>query len=171
MRRAITPIALTLALLIGVSTTGCFGKFALTKKIYEWNDSLGNKFVKTLVLWGLIIIPVYEVCVAADYFVLNLIEFWTGSNLIADSGNARLRGMEPQLRDDGSVAISFEGHAWALRPIGEEGFELVREGEVIGRAMLRADGGLDLDTKRGGHIALRAPTPIETERVFALAAR
>jgi len=69
-------------------TTGCFGKFALVRKLYEWNNSIaGNdmsgKFVKTLVMYGLMIIPVYEIAGAIDYWVLNLIEFWTGSNPLA----------------------------------------------------------------------------------------
>jgi hypothetical protein len=60
--------------------TACFGKFALTRKIYEWNDSFDNKFLKTLLFYGLNIIPVYGIGGAVDFFILNLIEFWTGSN-------------------------------------------------------------------------------------------
>lgn len=33
-----------------------------------------------LVLW---IIPVYEICLVADFLVLNTLEFWTGSNPLA----------------------------------------------------------------------------------------
>jgi hypothetical protein len=69
-------------------TTGCFGKFALVRKVYEWNNSIaGNdmsgKFVKTLVMYGLIIVPVYEFAGVIDFWILNLIEFWTGSNPLA----------------------------------------------------------------------------------------
>lgn len=59
---------------------GCFGKFALTRMIYEWNDSLGNNFLKSLVMWILIIIPVYAIAGFVDIVLLNLIEFWSGSN-------------------------------------------------------------------------------------------
>ena len=73
----------TLMLGIGTLSTGCFGNFALVRKVYTWNDGLGNKFVKTFVFWGLNFIPVYIIAGALDYFILNLIEFWTGSNPMA----------------------------------------------------------------------------------------
>lgn len=64
-----------------VTQTGCFGEFALVKKVYEWNDDLSDsKFVKTLVFWVLNIIPVYGIASFIDVAILNLIEFWSGSN-------------------------------------------------------------------------------------------
>ncbi len=71
-----------------IGATGCFGEFALTRKVYEWNDGIagddmGGKVVKTLVFYALNIIPVYGVAGFVDYVVLNLIEFWTGSNPMA----------------------------------------------------------------------------------------
>ncbi|MBL8029253.1 MAG: DUF3332 family protein [Fibrobacteres bacterium] len=73
-------ITLTLALALLSVTTSCYGKFSLTKKVYKWNGSLGNKFIETAVMWGFWVIPVYEVAGTVDLFVLNVIEFWTGSN-------------------------------------------------------------------------------------------
>ena len=65
---------------VTVTQTGCFGTFALTKEVYNYHDSVtNNKFVKSLLYW----IPgglVYPIVVAVDTIVLNLIEFWTGSN-------------------------------------------------------------------------------------------
>ena len=72
-----------LALFVATSS-GCFGEFALTRAVYEWNDDVSsNNFVKTLVFWGLNIIPVYGIASFADLIIFNLIEFWTGSNPIA----------------------------------------------------------------------------------------
>lgn len=75
-------------LLTSFIQTGCFGEFALTRKVYDWNKGIAGedmvgKLVKTLVFYGLCIIPVYEVAGAIDIIVLNLIEFWTGSNPLA----------------------------------------------------------------------------------------
>ncbi len=68
------------------SLTGCFGEFSLTRKLYQWNDNVSSdKFVKTLVFYGLNFIPVYSIAGAADFFIFNLIEFWTGSNPISMS--------------------------------------------------------------------------------------
>lgn len=82
---------LTLAL-FGVlfgSTANCFGKFALVRKVYQFNDSINagggliNRFVKTLVFYVLNFIPVYGIAGFVDFVILNLIEFWTGSNPLA----------------------------------------------------------------------------------------
>ncbi len=76
---------LSLAAITFVATffTGCFGDFALTKKVYDFNKGLGNKWIQTIVLWAMVIIPVYEFCIFIDYIILNLVQFWTGSNPIA----------------------------------------------------------------------------------------
>jgi hypothetical protein len=69
---------------IMISQTGCFGSFALVKKVYEFNDGISdNKVVKTLVFYLLNIIPIYGIASFVDVVALNLIEFWTGSNPIA----------------------------------------------------------------------------------------
>ena len=80
-KKILVSVMLTLVLL-SVSTS-CYGKFSLSKKVYKWNGSLGNKFVKTAVMWGLWVVPVYEVAGMVDLWVLNVIEFWTGSNPVA----------------------------------------------------------------------------------------
>lgn len=68
---------------IGTMSTGCFGSFALVGKVYKWNKGLGNKWMQSIVMWGLFIIPVYEFCGFVDIVILNLVEFWTGSNPVA----------------------------------------------------------------------------------------
>ncbi|MCC6540816.1 MAG: DUF3332 family protein [Flavobacteriales bacterium] len=64
-----------------ITQTGCFGEFALTRKVYNWNDDISDsKVVKSLVMWVMMIIPVYGVAGFVDMIILNLIEFWSGSN-------------------------------------------------------------------------------------------
>jgi hypothetical protein len=66
---------------------GCFGNFALTRKVYTWNDTISdNQFVKTIVFYALNFIPVYSVAGMVDVCILNLVEFWTGSNPMACNG-------------------------------------------------------------------------------------
>ncbi|MBP6574343.1 MAG: DUF3332 family protein [Flavobacteriales bacterium] len=76
-----------LAFAMGITAslqTGCYGEFALTHKVYDWNGTVSpNKFVKSLVFFGLCIIPVYGVVVFIDAVILNLIEFWTGTNPVS----------------------------------------------------------------------------------------
>ncbi len=65
------------------SLQGCYGSFVATKKVYRWNGGLGNKWVKTVVLWVFIIVPVYPILMLVDFIALNTLEFWTGSNPLA----------------------------------------------------------------------------------------
>lgn len=138
-----------------VGTSGCFGKFALTRKVYGWNDTLGNKFVKTLVFWGLIIIPVYELAGAADYFIFNLLEFWTGSNPMADNRDIQRRELE-----DGSVEMRYAGAVYLLIPTSDQSFALQRNGKLVGQAALRFDGSLELSTEKGVAIFHQGEKPV-----------
>jgi len=77
-------VLLVLMLSTGFLATNCYGPFKLTKKVYDWNGTLGNKFVNSLVFYVLTtFVPVYGLTVFIDYVVLNTIEFWTGSNPMA----------------------------------------------------------------------------------------
>lgn len=63
------------------TTTGCFGSFQLTRKLYSFNKTVSpDKFVQELVFLGLVIVPVYSVAALADAVFANSVEFWTGSN-------------------------------------------------------------------------------------------
>lgn len=81
MKRFALRLSVVMLLLIAFSS--CYGTFTATKKIYRWNGTFGNKFVKSIVMWGLYIVPVYELAGTADLLFLNVVEFWTGSNPIA----------------------------------------------------------------------------------------
>lgn len=89
MKKMIRPVAFALVTLFSAQLlTSCFGKFALVKTLYKFNDGLGGKdlagrFIKSIVFWVLIIVPVYQFASFIDIIFLNLIEFWTGSNLIS----------------------------------------------------------------------------------------
>jgi len=73
-----------LAATVLFATSGCYGTYTLTKKIYKWNgNATDNKWANSIIMWGLVIIPVYEICIFVDFIVLNTVEFWTGSNPLA----------------------------------------------------------------------------------------
>jgi hypothetical protein len=74
-----TAFVLAMSSLV-ISQSGCFGEFALVRKVYNWNADIGGKFVNTLVFYVLNIIPVYGIAGFIDFVILNLIEFWSGSN-------------------------------------------------------------------------------------------
>lgn len=79
MKRALAPLALALALVIGGS--GCYGSYTATRKLHSWNGrATGDKFANSAIHLGLIIIPVYELALIGDFLIFNTIEFWTGDN-------------------------------------------------------------------------------------------
>ena len=74
-----------IALLIGtVLLSGCFGQFALVRTVYDANQSIDNKWARSVTTALLIIIPVYGLAGFADWVIVNPIEFWTKKNPITD---------------------------------------------------------------------------------------
>ena len=69
--------------------SSCVGSFGLFNRVSSWNQSIGTKFVNELVFLALNIIPVYGVAYLADALVINSIEFWSGSNPMANVGDVK----------------------------------------------------------------------------------
>lgn len=84
----VSMVALVLGCTILLSS--CIGSFGLFNNVLSWNKELsGSKFVNEVVFLGLCIVPVYEICYFADAVVFNSIEFWTGNNPVAASGEVK----------------------------------------------------------------------------------
>lgn len=75
--------ALSMVLLSAVLFQSCIGSFELTKKVYNWNMGVGDKWVNELVFLVCSIVPVYAVAGFVDVIVLNSIEFWSDENPMA----------------------------------------------------------------------------------------
>lgn len=80
MKKKSLIIATVVALSASMMMQSCIGSFALFNKVKNWNDHVGDKFVNELVFVAMWILPVYELSFAADLFILNSIEFWSGTN-------------------------------------------------------------------------------------------
>jgi hypothetical protein len=73
-----------LVLMTFVSTLGgCFGRFSLVRKVYEVNSEVNDKYVRSLVTWVFVIVPVYPFAGLVDFILFNTIEFWKGTNPLA----------------------------------------------------------------------------------------
>lgn len=150
---------------IALGASSCYGKFALTGKLHGWIGGFGNKFLSTLIFWLFVLLPVYEVTLLVDAWILNLIEFWTGSNPLAVNENAdgsttRLARLDEKtvrvhrqlagqtlehfdivLTENGAEVRSLAGTtlvAAAVRPSGELALQLDGRTEVIGVDQIRA---------------------------------
>lgn len=84
MKKSLKLTALLLAATI--LFTSCIGSFRLSGKVLAWNKGVGEKWVNELVFLALNIVPVYPLASFADILVLNSIEFWTGTNPVAEEG-------------------------------------------------------------------------------------
>lgn len=85
MKKRHYSAALLLALAATIPMTSCIGNFTLTKRLLNWNQNIGSKFANEVVFFCFCVLPVYEVSALIDFFVMNSIEFWSGSNPMAQS--------------------------------------------------------------------------------------
>ena len=84
-------VALVLVVSVGVVfSAGCFGKFQLTRKVYDINQSVEDKYLRSAVTWLLVIIPVYGLAGLLDFILFNVIEFWSGENPIVSGPQTRV---------------------------------------------------------------------------------
>ncbi len=128
MKRKYFTVAVAIALSTSLLGTSCIGRFQLTNKLLTWNNQVGNKFVNELVFFAFWILPVYEVSALADLLVLNSIEFWSGSNPVAQ-GKKIIdgKGYTITSRNDGSVVrldFDSEEQSWSVNVEGNE-YELM----------------------------------------------
>ncbi|HAP00028.1 MAG TPA: hypothetical protein DCQ83_08300 [Fibrobacteres bacterium] len=59
---------------------GCYGKFALTRKLYKWNGTVGDKWINSIITVAFCIVPVYPAVGFVDLVAFNTAEFWSGKN-------------------------------------------------------------------------------------------
>jgi len=130
--------ALAIVVFLPASTTACFGKFNMTRKVYQLNKDISpDKWVQWISFLVLSIVPIYGLGALLDVILFNSIEFWTGENPVV--GEARYTygpdGLVARstLRSDGAIDIEIteaDGSSHFLT--------LVRD--VDGISALNADG-------------------------------
>lgn len=90
MKQRAMALALTVAVMAGGS--GCYGGFALTRKLHHGIGKLGNKAVVELAYLACVILPVYGVTGTVDFLILNTIEFFTDKNPVASATKSMTDG-------------------------------------------------------------------------------
>ena len=121
MKKKSLTVLVATVLASSVLFSSCIGSFGLSNKLLDWNQNIDNKFVNELVFIVFWIVPVYEISVLADVLVLNSIEFWSGSNPVADAGTVKT--IETK---DGTYAIETKKDGYHIQKEGEEkGVDLV----------------------------------------------
>jgi len=171
-------IALVLMAAVGALSAGCFGKFQLTRKLYDINQSIDEKYVRSAATW-IFVIP-YAVTGLLDFVIFNVIEFWTGENPVVEAKVTKVYAQENgkavlTLSRDGSATVAvierYEGERLvSTLQVRDDGRGKVSAVETAaGRnvrevsAVAAPDGSMDVT------VATAAGT--DTERVAATAVR
>lgn len=115
-------LSLAVVILSGsILFSSCVGSFSLFNNLSSWNRSVGNKFVNELVFLAFNIIPVYGVAYIADAVVLNSIEFWSGSNPLANVGGVK--------------KVKGENGNYMVKTL-ENGYSITKEGETASMELI-----------------------------------
>lgn len=131
-------VALFVTVCLGAVSAGCYGKFQLTRNLYDVNRSVDDQYVRSVLTW-ILIIP-YAVTGLLDFLVFNVIEFWTGQNPVAA----------------GTVTREYADGA------GKAVLTLSRQGEATTAVVSRFEGGVLVSTLRIRDDGRGAVTAIET---------
>ncbi len=160
MKRVARTLTLSLVVLVAA---GCMGSFVLTRKLYAWNESFtDSKMVNNLVFWGLNILPVYSLAVAGDAVILNLIEFWSGSNPLGDAKVTMVTN------PDGTITLTRGDEVFVLVPRGDNRVDVLVDGALAGSAEHTDVGGIVAFDASGHEIGVVTPEEVEvSERVVA----
>ena len=151
------------------ATTACYGPFNLTKNVYHWNSGIkgsgeiSDKWMKELVFFGMIVVPVYMFSALLDGFVFNSIQFWSGDNPVKATdlnrnGTTKMAVLgETTIRwtqmDEGAV-VTYERHGVVERRATilshGTGYRLIDEnGIVLAEAEYAADGTVTVLDRNG----------------------
>ena len=97
LRPTTARLALALLLLIASTTsTGCYGHFKLVNSVRDFNEGVGpNRVLRSLIMWGMVIIPIYEVAWLGDVLIFNVVEFFNAGPTGTVAGSAERRQTLP----------------------------------------------------------------------------
>ena len=133
--------------------SSCVGSFGLFNRLSSWNQSVGNKFVNELVFLAFNIIPVYGVAYLADALVINSIEFWSGSNPMANVGDVKkVKGENGNYMVktlENGYSITKEGETASMDLIYNKEANVVANGESTELIKMNNDGTADLFLPNG----------------------
>ena len=179
-RSSIRSLSVGVAVLL--VTSGCFGPFNLTRRVYHWNAKSSDKWEREFVFLLLTWAPVYGVAGLADAILFNSLEFWGAQNPIsppaaegssiapsrrisrgaadiiltrAEDAKTHVMTAELYLRGTPQGAVRFERRA------GEPTVAKDEQGRTLFAATTLADGGIEISDGRGKQAAIYAPDDVE----------
>lgn len=156
MKRSKLTLVAACAFSVTILFSSCVGSFGLFNRLSSWNQTVGNKFVNELVFLALNIVPVYPVAYLADALVLNSIEFWSGSNPMANVGDVKkVKG------ENGNYLVETLENGYSITKEGEKAsmeltydkeantWNVIAEGETAKLLKMNNDGTAELFLPNG----------------------
>ena len=140
-----------------MATTGCFGGFELTKKVYKFNQEINpDKWVQWCAFLVMGVFQVYSAAGVIDTVFANSVEFWTGENPITADATRTFRGENGELVSatfkpggivlvrvetaDGTIhGVTLIRERASIVAVGADGRFLARVGDVNGEPAFLID--------------------------------
>ena len=176
------------AVAVAFASSGCFGSFALTRKLYNWNNTVSqDKWIKEVIFIVLAWAPVYELAGLGDAVVFNSIEFWTGDNPIEKTAGGqtvetrRVASHDTEAvlkhlvsaRENAFVIEQFKNGQSAsslrINQVGGMAVASSSDGRILFTAQTLPDGTVLVNDGSGARIA--SYSPHDMERMVAAAVR
>jgi len=121
-----------------ITTTGCTGKFNLTRQLYKWHTDFESKWTDETFFAILNLTGIYPVAVVFDAFIFNVIEFWSGEryNPVRDAAKVMEADDGTQItlqnNGDGTLTVTTASGSYVL----ERGPEGVTAKDADGQVLL-----------------------------------
>jgi hypothetical protein len=121
-------LVLSLAAIFATTAAGCFGRFRAMNAVYDFNkEASPNPVVRSLLLFAMLVIPVYFVAFLIDWIVLNTLDFFNGNANVADKDLPDGSHVHMAKLDADTVRVHH------VDPAGHEtSFDIVRVGPDAG---------------------------------------
>jgi len=128
-----TIAAVVLATFLPLATTGCFGTFQLTRKVYQFNRQISpDKWIQELAFLVMVILPVYGFATLFDAVLFNSVEFWTGQNPVLQADGAT---QTIETEDGRATLTRVDADTLDVHVLGRDGsekrFRIARDGDAF----------------------------------------
>ena len=127
-RRIRDALVLGLSAVFLTTAAGCFGRFRAVNAVYDFNRQASDSaVVRSLLLFAMLVVPVYAVAFLVDWIVLNTLDFFNGTNKVAAQDLPDGSRVELAKLDADTVRVR------QVDPVGREtSFDIVRVGASAG---------------------------------------
>ena len=162
-------------LILAFIFTGCTGTFHLTKAINHFHRSQSSKWADEAVFLCVAILPVYAFGMLGDAVIFNTIEFWTGKNPIASTGDTQntiaSNGQDRVLMDYDTakdtveiIPMAYKGNTLFLSQTNDGVVAMDNNGNVLFTSKKDIKGGVTVFDAENHVVNYFSPDVVERER-------